>query len=71
MRHHDVFSRAGDDLLATLEVQMADAILGTTATLAALDGPVEIEVKPGVQSAEVITVPTAASRGCAARVAAT
>ena len=57
VRHHDTFSRAGDDLLATLEVQMTDAILGTTATLEALDGPVEIEVKPGVQSAEVLTVP--------------
>ena len=28
--HHDIFSRNGDDLLATLEVQMTDAILGTT-----------------------------------------
>jgi molecular chaperone DnaJ len=57
VRHHDVFSRAGDDLLATLEVQMTDAILGTTATLEALDGPVEVEVGAGAQSAEVITVP--------------
>ena len=57
VRHHDTFSRAGDDLLATLEVQMSDAILGTTATLDSLDGPVEIEVRPGVQSAEVLTIP--------------
>ena len=57
VRHHDVFSRAGDDLLATVEVQMTDAILGTTVTLDALDGAVELEIKPGVQSAEVITVP--------------
>ncbi len=56
VRHHDIFSRNGDDLLATLEVQMADAILGTTATIEALDGPVTVEVKPGTQSAEVITV---------------
>jgi molecular chaperone DnaJ len=56
VRHHDIFSRNGDDLLATLEVQMADAILGTSATIEALDGPVTVEVKPGVQSAEVITV---------------
>jgi molecular chaperone DnaJ len=27
---HEVFSREGDDLLATLEVSMPDAILGTT-----------------------------------------
>ena len=57
VRHHETFSRAGDDLLATLEVQMTDAIMGVTTTLDALDGPVEVEVRPGVQSAEVLTVP--------------
>lgn len=56
VRHHDVFSRNGDDLLATLEVQMTDAILGTTTTLQGLDGEVPVEIKPGTQSAEVITV---------------
>lgn len=56
VRHHDIFSRNGDDLLATLEVQMTDAILGTSARIEALDGPVTVEVKPGTQSAEVITV---------------
>tara|TARA_R110002126_G_scaffold45456_11_gene128880 strand:- start:4729 stop:5823 length:1095 start_codon:yes stop_codon:yes gene_type:complete len=56
VKHDDTFSRNGDDLLATLEVQMTDAVLGTTVTLAALDGDVEIEVKPGTQSADVITV---------------
>lgn len=56
VKHHDVFSRNGDDLLATLEVQMTDAILGTTATLAGLDGDVSIELKPGVQSADIVTV---------------
>lgn len=56
VRHHEVFSRNGDDILATLEVQMTDAILGTTALFEALDGPVEVEIKPGTQSAEVITV---------------
>jgi molecular chaperone DnaJ len=56
VRHHDIFSRNGDDLLATLEVQMADAVLGTTAKVDGLDGPVSVEVRPGTQSAEVITV---------------
>ncbi|PPL18674.1 molecular chaperone DnaJ [Microterricola pindariensis] len=56
VRHHDVFSRDGDDLLATLEVAMTDAILGTSTVLHALDGDVEIELKPGTQSAEVITI---------------
>lgn len=57
VRHHDIFSRNGDDLLATLEVQMTDAMLGTKTVIQALDGDVPIEIKPGTQSAEVITVP--------------
>lgn len=56
VRHHDVFSRDGDDLLATLEVGMTDAILGTTATIDGLDGPVELEIRPGVQSADVLVL---------------
>ncbi|PJJ63361.1 molecular chaperone DnaJ [Compostimonas suwonensis] len=56
VRHHDVFSRDGDDLLCTLEVPMTDAILGTTASLAALDGDIDLELKPGTQSAEVLTI---------------
>jgi molecular chaperone DnaJ len=56
VRHHDVFSRNGDDLLATLEIQMTDAIMGTDASFEALDGFVNVEIRPGTQSAEVITV---------------
>jgi len=52
----EVFSRDGDDLLATLEVSMPDAILGTTTTIESLDGPVDLELRPGVQSGDVITV---------------
>lgn len=56
VRHHDVFSRDGDDLLCTLEVSMADAILGTRTTVDSLDGAVEIDVKAGTQSADILTV---------------
>ena len=35
---------------------MTDAILGTTATIPALDGDVAVEVRPGMQSAEILTV---------------
>jgi len=56
VKHHDIFSRNGDDLLATLEVQMTDAILGTTVKLAGLDGEIAIDLKPGVQSADIVTV---------------
>ncbi len=53
---HDVFSREGDDLLATLEVSMPDAVLGTTTRIQSLDGEVELEVRPGVQSGDVLTI---------------
>jgi molecular chaperone DnaJ len=56
VKHHDVFSRDGDDILCTLEVSMTDAILGTTATVKALDGDIALELKPGVQSADIMTV---------------
>ncbi|HEY0247478.1 MAG TPA: molecular chaperone DnaJ [Gryllotalpicola sp.] len=56
VKHDDVFSRDGDDLLATLEVSMTDAILGTHTTFPALDGPVDIEVHAGTQSAEILVV---------------
>lgn len=54
--HDDVFSRDGDDLLATLEVSMPDAILGATTKIASLDGDVDLEVRPGVQSGDVLTI---------------
>ena len=56
VRHHDVFSRDGDDLLCTIDVPMTDAILGRTTTIKALDGDIDVVLKPGVQSAEVITI---------------
>lgn len=56
VRHHEVFSRDGDDLLCTLEVSMTDAILGANTSLKALDGDIDIELKPGTQSAEILTI---------------
>jgi len=54
--HHDVFSRDGNDLLATAQVSMTDAILGTESTVPALDGEVRFEIPAGAQSGDVITV---------------
>jgi molecular chaperone DnaJ len=56
VRHHDVFSRDGDDLLCTLEISMSDAILGSKAVVNALDGDIEVEIKAGIQSADILTV---------------
>ncbi|MBO9577585.1 MAG: molecular chaperone DnaJ [Microbacteriaceae bacterium] len=54
--HHDVFSRTGDDLLATLEVSMTDAVLGTQATLQGLDGEIPVEIPAGIQSGAALTI---------------
>lgn len=53
--HHDVFSREGNDLLATAQVSMVDAMLGTTTTVPGIDGGVHLEVPAGVQSGDIIT----------------
>lgn len=54
--NHPVFSRDGDDLLATLEVSMTDAILGTSTSIDGLDGAVDLEVRGGVQSGDVLKI---------------
>lgn len=55
VRPHPVFQRVGDDLVATIDVDMTDAILGTTASVDALDGEVQVEIRPGVQNDDTLT----------------
>jgi molecular chaperone DnaJ len=56
VRHNEIFSREQDDLLCTLHVHMTDAILGTTAKVDGLDGEILVDIKPGTQGSDVITV---------------
>jgi molecular chaperone DnaJ len=35
---------------------MTDAILGSSATVAALDGDIEVELRAGVQSSDILTI---------------
>ncbi len=56
VRPHMVFGRDGDDLIATLEVPVADAALGFETTIETLDGPSKVEVKAGAQHGDVITL---------------
>jgi molecular chaperone DnaJ len=53
---HEVFSREGDDLHATLRIPMTAAALGTVVTMETLDGPIEVDIRPGCQSNQVITL---------------
>ncbi len=55
-RRHEVFQREGDDLHATLSVPMTAAALGTVLTLDTLDGPQEVDLHPGTQPEQVVTL---------------
>jgi molecular chaperone DnaJ len=53
---HEVFTRQGDDLHCTVSLPMTAAALGTTIDLATLDGVEPIEIRPGTQSGQVVTL---------------
>ncbi|ACZ31209.1 chaperone DnaJ domain protein [Xylanimonas cellulosilytica DSM 15894] len=53
---HEVFVRRGDDLHATLPVPMTAAALGTVLPLDTLDGAQEIDLRPGTQPGQIITL---------------
>ncbi|MEY2676817.1 MAG: hypothetical protein RIT51_620 [Actinomycetota bacterium] len=52
----EVFGRNGDDLTCVLEVPFHDAALGAQVQVETFDGPVNIEIAPGVQTGDVFTV---------------
>ncbi|HET7477391.1 MAG TPA: molecular chaperone DnaJ [Dermatophilaceae bacterium] len=51
---HDTFQRRGDDLRCTVELPMTAAALGTTLVVETLDGPAEVEVRPGTQAGDTV-----------------
>ncbi len=53
---HEVFTRQGDDLHCTVTLPMTAAALGTSISLETLDGDEAIEVKPGTQSGQTVTL---------------
>ena len=56
MRPHPTFHRRGDDLHCTVELPMTAAALGTTLKLDTFDGTDELEVKPGTQAGDAMTL---------------
>lgn len=54
VRPHDVFERRGNDLHATVTLPMTAAALGTTIELETFDGVQQVDVRPGVQSGEMV-----------------
>jgi molecular chaperone DnaJ len=56
VRAHEIFSRQGDDIHCTLEVPLHDAVLGTLTKIDSFDGEEKIEIEPGSQSGDRITL---------------
>ncbi|MEI6362539.1 MAG: molecular chaperone DnaJ [Actinomycetes bacterium] len=53
---HPLFERSGDELHCIVTVPMTAAALGTSTTLESLDGPLDVEIKAGTQSGEIVTL---------------
>lgn len=55
-KRHALFARRGDDLHCTTELPMTAVALGTVLTLETLDGEKDIDIRPGTQPDEVVTL---------------
>jgi molecular chaperone DnaJ len=55
-RAHPVFTRDGDDLHCTVTLPMTAAALGTMVPLTTLDGDESLDIAPGTQPDEVLTL---------------
>jgi molecular chaperone DnaJ len=53
-RPHPIFERQGDDLHCTVTIPMVAAALGATLEVETLDGPAELDIRPGTQSGQAI-----------------
>lgn len=55
-REHEVFVREGNDLHISVSIPMTSAALGGKFTIETLDGPRDVEIKPGFQSGNIVTL---------------
>ncbi len=55
-RPHAIFERQGDDLHCTVTIPMVAAALGATLQVETLDGPAELDIRPGTQSGQAISL---------------
>lgn len=53
---HPFFGRRGDDLTCDLQIPLHDAVLGSIARIESFDGDLEVQIPPGSQSGDVITL---------------
>ena len=52
----EIFGRNGDDLTCVLEVPFHDAALGANVQIDTFDGPSDVEIAPGAQTGDVVTL---------------
>jgi molecular chaperone DnaJ len=52
----DRFQRDGNDLVSVLDLPFTEAALGTRVTVETLDGPQQLEIKPGTQPGDVLVL---------------
>jgi molecular chaperone DnaJ len=55
-RPHAIFERQGDDLHCTVTIPMVAAALGATLQVETLDGPSEVDIRPGTQSGQAMSL---------------
>ncbi|GAB2600907.1 molecular chaperone DnaJ [Pseudactinotalea suaedae] len=55
-KKHAVFTRRGDDIHCTVELPMTAAALGTVVTMETLDGEQDVDIKPGTQPEDIVTL---------------
>jgi molecular chaperone DnaJ len=53
-RPHPIFERQGDDLHCTVTIPMVAAALGASLQVETLDGPADLDIRPGTQSGHAI-----------------
>lgn len=56
VRPHERFQREGDDIYLTVDLNIAQAALGDQVRIPTLDGDMELEVKPGVQTGDTVVL---------------
>jgi len=54
IQEHERFARKGSDLLAELELTVAQATLGDTVSFEGMDGPVEVQIPAGTQNGTLL-----------------
>ena len=53
-RPHPIFERQGDDLHCTVTIPMVAAALGASLQVETLDGPADLDIRPGTQSGQAV-----------------